>query len=51
MLAADEPFSFTDGPFGSNLKTADYVSKGIRVIRLQNVGQVVGPLFTPIVRR
>jgi type I restriction enzyme S subunit len=38
MLAADEPYSFTDGPFGSNLKTADYVSAGVRVIRLQNLG-------------
>lgn len=27
-----------DGPFGSNLKTIDYVEKGIRVIRLENIG-------------
>ena len=27
-----------DGPFGSNLKTADYVSQGVRVIRLENIG-------------
>ena len=27
-----------DGPFGSNLKTSDYVDKGIRVIRLENIG-------------
>ena len=27
-----------DGPFGSNLKTSDYVDEGIRVIRLENVG-------------
>lgn len=26
-----------DGPFGSNLKTADYTKKGVRVIRLENV--------------
>ncbi|MEI2760383.1 MAG: restriction endonuclease subunit S [Bacteroidia bacterium] len=26
-----------DGPFGSNLKTADYTDKGIRVIRLENI--------------
>lgn len=26
-----------DGPFGSNLKTADYVDKGVRVIRLENI--------------
>ena len=28
----------TDGPFGSNLKTAHYTSSGPRVIRLQNIG-------------
>lgn len=27
-----------DGPFGSNLKTSDYVSSGVRVIRLENIG-------------
>ena len=27
----------SDGPFGSNLKTADYVDSGIRVIRLENI--------------
>lgn len=26
-----------DGPFGSNLKTADYTKSGIRVIRLENI--------------
>lgn len=26
-----------DGPFGSNLKTSDYVSAGVRVIRLENI--------------
>ena len=29
---------FTDGPFGSNLKSSHYVESGVRVIRLQNVG-------------
>jgi type I restriction enzyme, S subunit len=29
---------FSDGPFGSNLKTSHYVESGIRVIRLQNIG-------------
>lgn len=29
---------FSDGPFGSNLKSAHYVDKGVRVIRLQNIG-------------
>lgn len=27
-----------DGPFGSHLKTSDYVERGIRVIRLENIG-------------
>jgi len=26
-----------DGPFGSNLKTEDYTTKGIRVVRLENI--------------
>lgn len=29
-----------DGPFGSHLKTADYKPKGIRVVRLENLGQM-----------
>lgn len=29
---------FSDGPFGSNLKTEHYTKDGIRVIRLQNIG-------------
>lgn len=29
---------FSDGPFGSNLKSAHYVEDGVRVIRLQNIG-------------
>lgn len=28
----------SDGPFGSKLKTKHYVEKGVRVIRLQNIG-------------
>lgn len=28
----------SDGPFGSNLKSEHYVDKGVRVIRLQNIG-------------
>lgn len=31
-------WSFTGGPFGSNLKSSDYTSKGIRIIQLQNIG-------------
>ena len=38
QLAAPEPNSITDGPFGSNLKTEHYVESGPRVIRLQNIG-------------
>jgi type I restriction enzyme S subunit len=30
---------FSDGPFGSNLKSSHYTDEGIRVIRLQNVGR------------
>lgn len=30
--------SITDGPFGSNLKSSDYVDAGARVIRLGNIG-------------
>jgi type I restriction enzyme S subunit len=29
---------FSDGPFGSNLKSTHYVPSGIRVVRLQNIG-------------
>ena len=28
----------SDGPFGSNLKSEDYVSSGVRVVRLENIG-------------
>lgn len=28
----------TDGPFGSNLKSSDYVDSGVRVVRLENIG-------------
>ncbi|GAB1452700.1 hypothetical protein MASR2M47_27560 [Draconibacterium sp.] len=31
-------WSFTGGPFGSNLKASDYTTKGIRIIQLQNIG-------------
>ena len=34
---------FSDGPFGSDLKTEHYVPNGVRVIRLQNIG--VGKLI------
>jgi type I restriction enzyme S subunit len=29
----------SDGPFGSNLKTSDYVDSGVQVVRLENVGE------------
>ncbi|MCX6170004.1 MAG: restriction endonuclease subunit S [Ignavibacteriales bacterium] len=31
-------WSFTGGPFGSNLKTTHYTNEGIRIIQLQNIG-------------
>lgn len=31
-------WSFIGGPFGSNLKSSDYVEEGVRVIQLQNIG-------------
>lgn len=31
-------WSFTGGPFGSNLKSSDYTKKGVRIIQLQNIG-------------
>ena len=36
-LALDEPNSFVDGPFGSNLKVSEYVDSGVPLIRIQNV--------------
>lgn len=39
MFGSPEPNAITDGPFGSNLKTSDYVEGGeVRVIRLGNIG-------------
>ena len=31
-------WSITGGPFGSNLKASDYVTSGVRIIQLQNIG-------------
>lgn len=31
-------WSFTGGPFGSNLMASDYTASGIRIIQLQNIG-------------
>ncbi len=41
QMAAHEPRSITDGPFGSNLKSNHYTDSGPRVIRLQNIGDGV----------
>lgn len=38
-LLANEPHALTDGPFGSNLKSAHYQAEGPAVIRLQNIGK------------
>lgn len=38
QLSDPEPNAITDGPFGSNLKTAHYTKHGPRVVRLQNIG-------------
>ena len=38
-LAAPGKESFVDGPFGSNLKSHEYVSSGVRLIQLQNIGE------------
>jgi type I restriction enzyme S subunit len=38
VLSACARGSIVDGPFGSKLKTSHYVSAGIRVIRLGNIG-------------
>ena len=40
-LIANLPNAMTDGPFGSNLKSAHYRQSGARVIRLQNIGEGV----------
>lgn len=40
-LAAAEPRSIVDGPFGSALKSSDYTLEGARVIRLSNLGSGV----------
>jgi len=38
-VAANEDNSFVDGPFGSNLKSTEYTSSGVRLIQLQNIGE------------
>jgi type I restriction enzyme S subunit len=34
----NKKWSFTGGPFGSNLKSSDYTDEGVRIIQLQNIG-------------
>jgi type I restriction enzyme S subunit len=36
-LAAGAPNSLVDGPFGSHLKTSEYVDEGVPLMRIQNV--------------
>ncbi|WP_133717209.1 restriction endonuclease subunit S [Methylocaldum gracile] len=38
-LAAPGTDSFVDGPFGSSLKSHEYVDAGVRLIQLQNIGE------------
>lgn len=38
LTLKDVSLRFSDGPFGSNLKTEHYSNSGIQVIRLQNIG-------------
>jgi len=40
-VASISPNSFVDGPFGSNLKTTEYSTSGVRLIQLQNIGEGV----------
>jgi type I restriction enzyme S subunit len=37
-IAAPGTDTFVDGPFGSNLKSYEYVEAGVRLIQLQNIG-------------
>ena len=38
IVDPNDPWAFTGGPFGSNLKVSDYTPKGVRIIQLQNIG-------------
>lgn len=40
-LACNNRYSFTGGPFGSDLKAEDYTKSGVRIIQLQNIGDGV----------
>ena len=43
LSVGETAIKFSDGPFGSNLKSSHYAETGVRVIRLQNIG--VGKLI------
>ena len=38
VVDSSKKWSFTGGPFGSNLKSEDYTDEGVRIIQLQNIG-------------
>ncbi|PKI09694.1 hypothetical protein CXF78_01430, partial [Shewanella sp. 11B5] len=38
---SSDRYSFTGGPFGSDLKSEDYRDNGVRIIQLQNIGDGV----------
>ena len=38
IVDTNQQWSFTGGPFGSNLKSSDYTDGGVRIIQLQNIG-------------
>lgn len=37
-VAREDRYSFTGGPFGSDLKSEEYTESGVRIIQLQNIG-------------
>ena len=39
-ICTNEKYSFTGGPFGSNLKVSDYTQFGVRVIQLNNINDI-----------
>jgi len=38
FVAKHNQYSFTGGPFGSDLKNSDHTEMGVRIIQLQNIG-------------
>lgn len=37
-VVSKQRYSFTGGPFGSDLKSDDYTETGVRIVQLQNIG-------------